>query len=617
MSFLYPIGLLGLIGIPILIIIYLIKSKYAEQTVASTYLWTLSEKFLKKRKPIDKVTGIISLILQILAVTIISLAIAHPVIILPDSATEYCFILDASGSMNIKSDNGKTRFDIAKDEIGSIIDEAVDGSVYSLIKVGDDTEIIFEKTESKSQAKTLLSEVTSTHSEVSYTDAIGIAQGYFEENSGLKCYFATDTDYKTHNNIELLDVGSEVNNITFTDVKYSYTGNSLVVTGYALSYETSLKANIGLYVNGSDEFITSGEFSLSAGTPAPFRLACKVDNFEQFKVQIENEDSLALDNKVFIYNKENEKSYKTLIVSDTPFFFQTVLDSVVNSTVDNVKTSEYKEDANSGYGLYIFDSFVPENLPKDGAVWLVNPTGSVENSGFSVQGRIDMDEIIPIMVSNSSSSLATSLKEGLNSDIYISSYAKCGLYRSFTTILEYKSNPILFAGTNSYGNREVVFAFSLHNSNLPLLGDFVYLIDNLVEYSFPDIIEEVSYSVGDMASVNVIANCDSIRVDSPSGAVSYLSTSGGVTQFKIDEVGTYDITVSISGSPRQFKIYGSLPEAECNPAPEAQDEFSLQGEASAGGLNGKYDPLLWLLICLVVIFAADWGVYCYEKYQLR
>ena len=47
MSFLYPLGLLGLIGIPILIIIYIIKTKYTEQTVASTYLWLLSERFLK------------------------------------------------------------------------------------------------------------------------------------------------------------------------------------------------------------------------------------------------------------------------------------------------------------------------------------------------------------------------------------------------------------------------------------------------------------------------------------------------------------------------------------------------------------------------------------------
>ena len=66
MNFLYPYGLLGLIGIPILIIIYIIKSKYTEQIVASTYLWTLSNRFLKKRKRFSMLAGLIALLLQIL-----------------------------------------------------------------------------------------------------------------------------------------------------------------------------------------------------------------------------------------------------------------------------------------------------------------------------------------------------------------------------------------------------------------------------------------------------------------------------------------------------------------------------------------------------------------------
>ena len=68
MTLLYPLGLLGLIGIPVLIIIYIIKNKYTEQVISSTYLWTLSERFLKRRNPINKIAGIISLILQILEI---------------------------------------------------------------------------------------------------------------------------------------------------------------------------------------------------------------------------------------------------------------------------------------------------------------------------------------------------------------------------------------------------------------------------------------------------------------------------------------------------------------------------------------------------------------------
>ena len=77
MSFEYPLGLLGLIGVPIIIIIYIIKNKHTEQIIPSTYLWQLSEKFLKKKKPISLISGIISLILQLIAIISISLLRHH------------------------------------------------------------------------------------------------------------------------------------------------------------------------------------------------------------------------------------------------------------------------------------------------------------------------------------------------------------------------------------------------------------------------------------------------------------------------------------------------------------------------------------------------------------
>ena len=159
MTFLYPLGLLGLIGIPILIIIYIIKSKYTEQLVASTYLWTLSEKFLKRKNPISRMTGLISLILQLLAVLFISLAIAHPIITIPDAANEYCFVLDGTGSMNMVSEEGKTRFETGKEKISELVGDAVDGSRFSLVYYGDGTRVVFEDETDKEKVLVLLDEI--------------------------------------------------------------------------------------------------------------------------------------------------------------------------------------------------------------------------------------------------------------------------------------------------------------------------------------------------------------------------------------------------------------------------------------------------------------------------
>ena len=181
MSFQYPLGLLGLIGIPVLILIYIIKSRYTEQTVSSTYLWNLSEKFLKKKKKDRRITGIISLILQILAVAVISITIAHPVFTVSGGAYEYYFVLDSTGSMNIEQEDGKTRFDLAKEKICEIVDDSVDGSVYSLVCVGNEAVTAFEYETDKEKVTNQINKLTPGHGNGDFVSALGKAQAHFEQ----------------------------------------------------------------------------------------------------------------------------------------------------------------------------------------------------------------------------------------------------------------------------------------------------------------------------------------------------------------------------------------------------------------------------------------------------
>ena len=171
MSFQYPLGLLGLIGIPIVILIYIIKNKHTEQIVTSNYLWHLSEKFLTKKKPVSLISGIISLILQIISITIISLLIAHPIIYIPNGAKDYCFILDASGSMNMLT-NGESRLEKAKLEIKNIINSSSEGSKYTLIYAGDSARIVYEKFGNKEKACELLDDLETCGMAINYDNIL-------------------------------------------------------------------------------------------------------------------------------------------------------------------------------------------------------------------------------------------------------------------------------------------------------------------------------------------------------------------------------------------------------------------------------------------------------------
>ncbi len=618
MTFTYPLGLLGLIGIPILILVYIIKSKYTEQTIASTYLWELSERFLKRKKRVSRLTGIISLILQILAVTVISLAIAHPVITVPNSAHEYCFILDGSGSMNIQVASGNlTRFDAAKKAVADQIGDAVDGSKYTLVYVGDATTVVYEKLAEKDQAKLLLNELEPACNTENFTSALGVAQSYFNENPATKTILVTDKTIGSTQNIQVIQVGERVENYAVTGVNFTHVDTDLQVTGVVTSYEGDAAVTVGLFLDGALEAADTAALTLTKGQPGAFHLETDTETYASIEVRILEADSLALDNSYIIHDVKSENSYNTLIVSERPFFIESAIRSFLNAKIDVLKPEEYN--GQTGYGLYIFDSVVADSLilPTDGTVWLMNMSGSVEGAGYTVQGEMKLNRAELLETSTSSSSATQTLLDGmLGNDIYVTRYIKCSFYRNFTTLLSYKGNPVVFAGTNENGTREVVFAFDLHDSNLPVLVDYSVLMRNLVSYSFPDMVDKTNYVCGELAQVNVIANCDSIRVESPSGQIDYLNTEAATDSIHLTEVGVYTITMTVSGTAREFYIWSALNEQERMPT-QTQDSIGLQGQPNDQGTDGKYDPLTVMFILLAVLFLADWMVYCYEKYQLR
>jgi hypothetical protein len=615
MKFLQPLGLLGLIGVPVIILIYILKNKYNEQTVPSTYLWTLSEKFFKRRNPLSGLTGLISLILQILTVIVVSLAIARPIFVLPDSAQEYCFVLDGSGSMNMES-GGETRFERAKDEIATVIRKAKLGSSYTLILASDETTVTYERISDKDLALDMLRELECADGHVTYSDALATAQSYFDENQSFSVYLFTDKEIAESQNVEVVNVSAQKDfNYALRDVENTFLGGELSVSANVISYGSDATLEVALYVEDATEPLSKTEVTVKADEEASVTVSGRVDRYESFRIAITNSDSLPADNEYISYNLENETSYNILVVSDTPFFLQAALDVLTDAVVDTVKPEHYRDEGN--YRLYIFHSYTPDELP-DASVWLINSNVNVENSGFGARGVVALEEPVELLRSDSTSSTAQKLLNGIyGKDIYISEYIKySGMYTRFTTLFSYDSYPLIFAGVNGLGNREVVVGFDLHKADFSLSTDFVALLGNLLEYSCPDVIEHSDYICGEDVTINLTANIKNVKVLTPEGEEMYLDTSSDVAVFTPDQVGTYTVNLMSSGVEKNYRIYSGAPAQESDPT-ASEDRFSLEGEQQFERSDGEYDPITILFISLALIFTADWMVYCYEKYQLR
>lgn len=612
MSFQYPLGLLGLIGIPIIVLIYIIKNKHTEQIVTSNYLWHLSEKFLNKKRPVSLVSGIISLILQIVAITTISLVIAHPIIYIPNGAKDYCFILDASGSMNMVC-NDVSRMDLGKEEIKNIINESSDGSKYTLIYAGENSRVVYEKFGNKEKACELLDDLKPCGMTVSYDKILKHVQGYFNENKSMITYLITDKDYES-SNIEIINVSDNLENYGISNFEYVAEKSTLKVNANVMSYESDATIELDLYVD--DVLVDSKSVSSTKLVEAQYTYESDILDFSSLKLVIKNNDGLLLDNSSTIYNVEKEHNYSTLIVSYRPFYLESMLKTVGNTSITVISPDNYSYDT-TGYSLYIFDAVTPTVLPSDGTIWLFRPTESIDGSGFSVQDLVEDENGIALTYPKNSTSMFKTLTYGLEKEpIYVTKYMKYGLYKNFTTLLTHEGNPIIFTGTTNQGIREVVFAFDLHDSNLPLLMDYLILSKNLVDYSFPIILDESSYICGEEVKMNVLSNCDSIKVASPNGDTTYLDVSKEITSFKTTLVGTYTISMNFNDEIKEFYIYSNLPVEESTTINEIES-INLDGELENEYNDGIYDKLIILFIILAIVYVADWVVYCREQYQLR
>ncbi len=619
MSFYYPLGLLGLIGIPILIILYIIRSRYTEKTVPSVYLWNLSEKFLKKRRRLNIFNGLFALIMQILAVAAISLAIAHPSFTLKDSARDYCFILDASGSMRTER-NGETRFDAGKSKIADIIGDAGDGSTFTLVLSSQSATVVFEKLGDREQALNSLSAVECGWLDSDCTDAVSVVREYYTEDSSPTSYLVTDKAYETEN-INLIDVSDGEDNYAFVEYDYHSSVSSVAVKGKVISHASDAELTVELYADGvkmSDLLVDA-----SAGAPTDFEFTADVKQFGELKLVITNPDGLPQDNIGILYGEDAEQHNRALVVSDSPAYIEFALRASGKTAVDTVTTSAYASGDYTGYGLYVFDTFsdsskLPQELPDNAALWFFNVRQSIPHTGFSYREvrAADGEEYFEPTYTSLPTAFAKSLTDNLvRLPVAVKKYQRYVPSPGFTPVMQCNRDDLIFVGTNENGNRQVVFAFALEDTNFAMKPDFLILTDNLLSYSFPSAVEDKLYSAGDEMIINVPSGCSDLVLVSPSGKTSYPDFSSAYTTAVLDEVGSYSLTVTENGVSKSYSVYSAMPKSESYDI--TGGEIAITELTDKRTTDGFYDSLVVFFVVLAVAFLLDWGVYCYGQYQLR
>ena len=620
MKLLIPLGLLGLVSIAALILIYILKPKYQEKKVASTYIWKLSLKYAKRKVPLAWLQSSLLFIIQLLILAIIAFSMAAPQFVLATKNGEKIVVLDASASM-LAEDGGKTRFERAKDEISTLVDKTVPSYKISLIIAGDKPSVAVRRSDSETYIKQKLFEAECSLSGTDIPYAMELAEGLLEENSGAEVYLYTDCDYGNSGKVKVVNMSSSEWNASVLNFTAKREKGRMVFTAEVGSYSRAAEIAVGLKVDGKSQMPKLA----ACGKDEVVQVVwdnLDISTYESAEVHLSADDSFTLDNDFYIYSDTNESFKVQLVAKDSDIgFLSTALRSTEKCRLTTITYFSGDEEGStvtekfSGFDLYIYDNYAPKEIPRDGTVWFINPPSNLPSSlGLTLSSK--RKSSFRLSASGSNSETAKSILKSIDpTRVKVTEFTPVTAYAGYESILNIGNDPALLV-KNDNGYKTVVIPFDLHMSDLPIVPQFPLFINALCDYSMAYTLEKSLFEVGETITINAKADAEYISVTTERGEQTFTTFPVEITA---DSVGVYKIKQQTASGRevdgtlfvcvnKNESVFGKTEGELVNPmAP-----FGSGTDSSVA--NNTIDITVYLLAAIFVLVCVEWGLQYREQY---
>ena len=651
MSWLTPLGFLGLIGLIVLLIIYLIKPNYQNKHISSTFVWKLSLKYRKKKLPISKLRDILLIVCQMLIITACAFILAQPYIDGDsiNASKEKVIIIDASGSMRAQVDK-ETRFERAVEDAKKYAGEALRaGGKVSVILASDEATFVVRRqdVEQFDQIMTDMSMLTDkTDFRCSWEagdidGAMTLSEGILEENPEAEVVLYTGKEYiddgkvtvkdvtdPTEWNVAILDVRVTKGNIfdryevdvgsyalgqnvrvymdihggTVNDVGETGVQNGSVVTVY---YDVMLDKN-------SSQTITFGENELDSYT------GLQIKDYEYVYCYVLESDSMDEDNSFYNYGGVAQplkiQYYSTRMnnfVSGMILSLRQQLKNDWQISYEEIRDNEKdiasgkgKKPALEGYDIYIFEHHMPEMIPTDGLVILINPKQLPSDVEVVLGSEMRYRSDKPL----NSEGIQSPLLNGINAEnITIRTYRQFNAYDgAYSPVLCVDDNPVVLA-KNSPDQKVMILNFSLHYSNLALTPEFPMLMKNAIDYYLPKTFEKDVYNIYDEVELN--SRSQSLTLSGPESVDVYESFPAKKT---VDVPGLYTVTQTPnSGIQIVENFYVTIPDEQSNI--DAIEDRLVNPYFPPVEEKMDLDLVFYFALALVLLGFAEWWLKSREQ----
>jgi Ca-activated chloride channel family protein len=622
MNLLAPFGLALGVLIPVLILFYLLKVRRQEYEVGSTYLWQDLLRDLAAHEPWQRFHWSILLMLQLLLVGLLVFAIARPFYVAQaEEVVHAVIVLDGGASMQ-STDVDPNRFEVAKKDAEDAVHNLAEGSIGTVILAADQPRVLAPATADRGTLERAIDGAQVPYSASDVGQALALASSLGQSGVGpdgsrarLRVFLFTDGAYGSivggeadTLDIRLTQIGTSGDNQGITALSARadpVNANQFQVYARVRNYaDAPYHGTLSLMVDGN--LNESRDVTLPAesddGSTSEYIFSDLPVGARAVEARLAGNDVFPLDNSAYGVLDVGRRS-EILLVTNGNVFLEKMLSLLPAGDISRVTPRRYASVDVDHYDVVVFDSFVPDALPR-GNILIFNPA---ESALFSIDGAVTRPAIRnwerddPLL-------RFVDLR-----DVAIARAQKITPPGWMRTLVSTDDAPLLLAGEQD-GKRVVMFTFDLRQSNLPLSAAFPILMSNTLGYLEPGgQTAEHDLRPGDLLTISPLPQAEEVVVRRPNNGPSQTFPSDGhAIQFTDTTTpGLYTVVQRAAGQTlleEPFAINASdETESDVRPKPIALGSGkTLQAGGAPDLVPINREIWMWLIPPVLLLLLVEW-----------
>jgi len=485
MAFAQPLALFFFfLAIPI-VLLYLLKQRRRRVQVSTLMFW---DQILRDEQSVTSITRLrklLSLLLQLLVVTLLALALARPVLssdLL--GARRLVIFLDTSASMTaVEGDT--TRFELAKNLALDVVRNMSIGDSAMLVTVAGTPDIVVPLTDSRKELQEAIDATQVTHAPTHFAPAVALLNNLPPDERETAVYLITDGAFDP---VELSPSG----NMAFAYLPVGNAQDNVGITVFQLrplpasprDFEIMFEAvnntneerQVPYELRVADRMIDAGELTM----PPNGAVSRSVRQFSQeggeVELVLDYDDALPLDNRAYAVLPRHEPFHVVLVTPGNLFLESALLtdeeiDLTTMAPADFLDAENRLEHPLDRY-TFVFDGWTPETAPDVNAIYAGYWPKDVD---FVSEGNLDD----PLIVD-------WERDHPINRHLYLTNVSIQNARRisggdSWQSLMQSVEGPLsLYQETED--RKTLVLAFDTRSSDLPLRVAFPILVANAIRH---------------------------------------------------------------------------------------------------------------------------------------